>query len=279
VSRAFLDSPHPIAFAHRGGGEEAPENTLEAFEAAVALGYRYVETDVHVSHDGVLVAFHDRYLDRVSDSRGRIEALTVDEIRRADAGFRFTTDGVTYPTRGRGYTVPTLEDLLTRWPAVRVNIDIKSGAGVAPLAALIDKLGAHDRVCVGSFSDSRLARFRALSRGLVCTSMARRAVVAARLASLARRPAPRQGADCMQVPVRWGRVRVVDAALVRAAHRAGLPVHVWTVNDETEMRRLLDLGVDGLMTDRPRLLRDVLVSRGQWHQGEPAVLQPGDALA
>jgi glycerophosphoryl diester phosphodiesterase len=265
LTRRFLDAPLPIAFAHRGGGEEAPENTMAAFESAVALGYRYLETDVHLTRDGELVAFHDAALDRVTDRSGRIEALPSAEVLAADAGYRFTPDaGRTFPFRGGGCRVPTLEALLSRWDDVFVNLDPKLDAAVAPLASLLSRLGAHDRVCVGSFSDARLARFRALSAGRVCTSMARRAVAAARLSSLARRPVARLGADCMQVPVRWGRIRVVDAALIRAAHRSGLQVHVWTVNDETAMAQLVDLGVDGIMTDRPRALRDFLISRGRW---------------
>lgn len=238
---------------------------MAAFEAAVALGFRYLETDVHVTRDGMVVAFHDALLDRVTDRRGRIEALPLAEVRAADAGHRFSRDdGRTHPYRGRGCRVPTVEELLMRWDDVYVNLDPKSDAAVAPLARLLDRLGVHDRVCVGSFSDARLARFRALTGGRVCTSMARRAVAAARLAAYARRPVAPFGADCMQVPVRWGRVRVVDAALIAAAHRSGLPVHVWTVNEDAAMHTLLDLGVDGIMSDRPRLLRDVLVARGQW---------------
>jgi glycerophosphoryl diester phosphodiesterase len=265
LTRRFLESPAPIAFAHRGGAEEAPENTMAAFESAVALGFRYLETDVHMTRDGTVVAFHDAALDRVTDRRGRIEALQLAEVRAADAGFWFSRDGGrTHPFRGRGCTVPTVEELLTRWDDVFVNLDPKSDAAVAPLVALLRRLGACERVCVGSFSDSRLARFRALSGGRVCTSMARRAVAAARLASFARRPVARLGADCMQVPVRWGRIRVVDRALIAAAHRSGLPVHVWTVNDEQSMARVVDLGVDGIMSDRPRLLRDLLQARGLW---------------
>jgi glycerophosphoryl diester phosphodiesterase len=191
--------------------------------------------------------------------------LSLADVRAADAGHRFSRDdGRTHPFRGRGCLVPTLEELLTRWDDVYVNLDPKSDAAVAPLARLLDRLGAHARVCVGSFSDARLARFRVLTAGRVCTSMARRAVAAARLAAYARRPVARLGADCMQVPMRWGRVRVVDAALMAAAHRSGLPVHVWTIDDEASMHTMLDLGVDGIMSDRPRLLRDVLVARGQW---------------
>jgi glycerophosphoryl diester phosphodiesterase len=270
LTRRFLDTTRPIAFAHRGGAEDAPENTLEAFASAVALGYRYLETDVHLTRDGVVVAFHDAALDRVSDRRGRIDALQLADVRAADAGYWFTPDGGnTHPFRGRGCTVPTLEELITRWPDVFVNIDPKADASVAPLAELLRRLDAYDRVCVGSFSDSRLARFRALTGGRVCTSMASRAVAAGRLAALAHLPSPRLGADCIQVPLRWGRIRIVDAALIASAHRTGLPVHVWTVNDATTMRELLDLGVDGIMTDRPRMLRDLLMSRGLW-TGQPA---------
>lgn len=258
----FLGQAPPIAFAHRGGGEEAPENTLEAFGAAVALGYRYLETDAHLTRDGVLVAFHDDRLDRVTDRRGLIADLGIAEVEAADAGHRFSPDrGVTFPFRERGVRVPRLEELLSRWPGCRVNIDPKSDACAGPLATLLDRLDAWERVCIGSFSDRRLRRIRRLSRGRACTSMGPRAVAVARIAAAAGR-LPRLGADCIQVPMRHGRIPIVTPRFVRAAHRARLPVHVWTVDDEPTMQRLLDLGVDGLMTGRPRLLRDVLTRRG-----------------
>jgi glycerophosphoryl diester phosphodiesterase len=258
----FLDLATPVAIAHRGGAEEAPENTLEAFGAAVALGYRYLETDAHVTRDGVLVAFHDPHLDDATNRTGAIAALSIEEVEAADAGFVFSPDGGrSFPFRGRGVRVPRLEELLRRWPHARVNIDPKADACVEPLVALLDRLGAWDRVNIGSFSDRRLRRIRSLSRGRACTSMGPRAVAVARVASLAGR-LPRQGAQCIQVPIRHGRVRIVTAGFVRAAHRAGLPVHVWTVDDASTMSELLDLGVDGIMTDRPRVLRDVLAGRG-----------------
>ena len=257
----FLDQPPPIAIAHRGGAEEAPQNTLEAFGSAIALGYRYLETDAHLTRDSVLVAFHDPHLDDLTDRTGAIAELTAAEVEAADAGHVFSPDGGrTFPFRGHGMRVPRLEELLLRWPDARVNIDPKADSAVEPLVALIEKLGAWDRVAFGAFSDRRLSRIRALSRGRACTSMGPRAVAAALAASVLGRM-PRQGADCVQVPVRNGPVPIVTAGFVRAAHGAGLPVHVWTVNDEPEMRRLLDLGVDGIMTDRPRLLRDVLAGR------------------
>lgn len=258
----FLDVSGPVAFAHRGGMGEAPENTLPAFEAAWALGYRYLETDTHVTRDGVLVAFHDPSLDRVTDSAGAIADLEWAEVEAADAGYAFSPDGGrSFPFRGRGVRVPRLEQLLARWPVARVNIDPKSDACVVPLVTLIDRLGAWDRVCFGSFSDSRLRRIRALSAGRACTSMGPHAVAVARAAATVGL-VPRRGAACIQVPRRHGRIAIVTARFVAAAHRAGLPVHVWTVNDEAQMHALLDLGVDGIMTDRLRLLRAVFASRG-----------------
>jgi glycerophosphoryl diester phosphodiesterase len=258
----FLDQPGPLAIAHRGGAEEAPENTLEAFGAAVVLGYRYLETDAHVSRDGVVVAFHDSRLDDRTDRTGTIAALSMAEIAEADAGYVFSPDGGrSHPFRARGVRIPRLEELLLRWPEARVNIDPKADACVEPLVAMIDRLGAWDRVGIGSFSDRRLRRIRALSRGRACTSMGPRAVAVARAAALCG-SVPRQGADCIQVPLRRGPIPIVTDGFVQAAHRAGLPVHVWTVNAEPSMHELLDLGVDGIMTDRPRLLRDVFVARG-----------------
>jgi glycerophosphoryl diester phosphodiesterase len=244
----FLEHPGPIAFAHRGGAEEAPENTLAAFEHAVALGYRYLETDAHVTRDGVVVAFHDARLDRVTDRSAAIAELTITAVEQAAVG-------------RPGLQVPRLQALLTRWPHARVNIDPKSDAVVEPLCALLDALGAWDRVCLGSFSDARLRRVRALGDGRACTSMGPRAVAVARLAAVGG-AVPRQGADCLQVPLRHGPIPLVSPRFVRAAHRAGLPVHVWTVDDEPTMERLLDLGVDGLMTDRPGLLAAVFARRG-----------------
>jgi glycerophosphoryl diester phosphodiesterase len=258
----FLDLPTPVAIAHRGGAEEAPENTIEAFGAAVALGYRYLETDAHVTRDGVVVAFHDPRLDGITDRTGAIAGLPIAEVEAADAGFTFSPDGGrSFPFRARGVRVPRLEALLLRWPHARVNIDPKGDACVEPLVALVDRLDAWDRVNVGSFSDRRLRRVRVLSRGGACTSMGPGAVAVARAASLCGRM-PRQGADCIQVPIHVGRVRIVTAGFVRAAHRAGLHVHVWTVNDAASMHELLGLGVDGVMTDRPRMLRDVFFERG-----------------
>ncbi len=248
TSWAYLDHPGPIAFAHRGGAGDWPENTMRAFANAVALGYRYVETDVHRTVDGVLVAFHDDRLDRVSDRSGLIGALPWSEVRRARVG---------------GETIPLLEDLLGTWPDVRVNIDPKHDAAVDPLVTVLQRTGAHHRVCVAAFSDPRLARFRRLTGNQVCTALGPRAIARLRVAGWSGVCGPLAGA-CAQVPTNYGRVQVIDLRFVAAAHRRQLPVHVWTINDASEMEQLLDMGVDGIMTDRPKVLKEVLERRGQW---------------
>ncbi|HEY6532438.1 MAG TPA: glycerophosphodiester phosphodiesterase [Acidimicrobiales bacterium] len=248
----FLDHPGPIPFAHRGGAGDWPENTMPAFAGAVALGYRYVETDAHVTADGVVLAFHDDKLDRVTDRRGVIAEMPWAEVREA------RVDGVE--------PIIVLEDLLTTWPDLRVNIDPKHDAVVAPLAALLRRVGAVHRVCIGSFSDQRIERMREHLGPRLCTSLGPRAVAGLRLASLGLGRSRPTGC-CVQVPVRARHIPIVSDRFVQTAHRHGLPVHVWTIDDPDEMARLLELGVDGIMTDRPATLRQVLRARGQWALG------------
>ncbi len=245
---AYLDHPGPIAFAHRGGAGDAPENTMLSFERAVGLGYRYLETDVRTTSDGVLLAFHDDILDRVTDMTGLLHERPWSEVSKA---------------RIDGEPIPRLEEVLAAWPDVRVNVDAKEDGAVAPLVSVIDRADAHDRVCVAAFSDRRLVAFRRLTGGRVCTAMGPRMIARLRAASL-RVPMPPFSAGCVQVPLRHGRVRLVDRPFLAAAHRRDIHVHVWTIDDPSEMDRLLDLGVDGIMTDRPVVLREVLERRGQW---------------
>jgi glycerophosphoryl diester phosphodiesterase len=247
---AFLDHPGPLAFAHRGGAGEYPENTMAAFEHAVRLGYRYLETDVHVTADRVVVAFHDDVLDRVTDRMGRIAQLSWTEVSKARVG-------------NGEHRVPLLEDVLGTWPEVRVNLDPKHDAAVVPLVDVLRRTRAYDRVCVAAFSDRRVARFRRLTGNQVCTGMGPSEVARLRLAAWGAFTGP-FAAACVQVPLRYGRVRLVERRFVAAAHRRGLPVHVWTVDEPHHMELLLDLGVDGIMTDRPAVLKDVLERRGQW---------------
>jgi glycerophosphoryl diester phosphodiesterase len=249
VPTDFLDHPTPIAFAHRGGAGHYPENSWRAFEHAVKLGYAYLETDAHATRDGVVVAFHDKSLDRVTDRTGAIAKLLVSEVAAA------RIDG-TEP-------VPLLADLLGAWPDVRFNIDVKDSPAARPLADLIRRAAAWDRVCITSFSAARLRAIRRLLDRPVC--MATSPVGAAALRSglpgrLLRRSFARRSVHCAQLPI-----GMATAPLIRRAHDAGLQVHVWTVNDRDVMSSLLDLGVDGIMTDNTELLREVLVDRGQWH--------------
>jgi glycerophosphoryl diester phosphodiesterase len=246
----FLDWPAPIAFAHRGGASEAPENTMPAFEHAVRLGYRYVETDVHVTADGVLLAFHDDHLDRVTDGAGAIADLPWSVVQQARVDGR--------------EPIPRFEDLLGAWPDLRVNVDPKHDAAVEPLAEALLRAGAVDRVCVGAFSDKRLDRLQALVGGTLCTSMGPRQVARLVAASKHLPGGANLTAPCAQLPTHQGRLPLVTEALVSTAHRRGIHIHVWTIDDPAEMARLLDLGVDGIMTDRPQVLQDVLRERDQW---------------
>lgn len=245
----YLQHQFPIAFAHRGGAGDWPENTMPAFAGAVALGFTYVETDAHVTADGVVLAFHDDRLDRVTTMEGRINDLPWSEVSRA------LVDGAE--------PIPLLEEILESWPEIRVNIDAKSDEVVEPLAALLMRLNCLDRVCVGSFSDSRLERMRTLLGPGLCTSMGPRAVARVKATSYRLGNSVPPG-DCLQVPVSSRGITLVDDRFIRRAKSIGIPVHVWTIDDEAEMSRLLDMGVDGIMTDRPSLLKSVLAGRGQW---------------
>lgn len=241
----YLQHDGVIAFAHRGGALEAPENTMKAFQYAVDLGYRYIETDAYATRDGVLLAFHDDRLDRVTDRRGLIAEMDYADIRDARIG--------------GAEPIPLLEELLSTWPSIRINIDPKHDGAVGPLIDLLQRMDVLDRICVGSFSDARIARVRTAFGDAICTSMGPREVARFWLAKR-RIPVGRFKANCIQIPLKQGPVTLVDAAAIRAAHRHGLKLHVWTIDDEDEMRRLIRLGVDGIMTDRPSLLRSVLKS-------------------
>jgi glycerophosphoryl diester phosphodiesterase len=255
-AETYLEPGRVLAFAHRGGAYhpeiEGLENTLAAFRHAVALGYTYLETDVHVTKDGALLAFHDDVLDRVTDRMGAIADLTLAEIREARIGGR--------------EEVPTFDQLLDAFPDAHFNIDIKSAGAAAVLAEVVRERDLWERVLVGSFSPSRIREFRRLTDGRVPTAAHPWEIIAFRFipsARLAHRLAGR-GFDAFQVPHRRSVLRVVTPGLVRRAHAAGKQVHVWTVDDPAEMALLLDRGVDGLFTDRTDLLKDVLIARGLW---------------
>jgi glycerophosphoryl diester phosphodiesterase len=252
----FLDHPRPIGFAHRGGAAHAPENSWAAFEHAIKLGYAYLETDARATSDGRLVAFHDRTVDRVTEGSGPISALSYDTV----AALRVAGCE----------PIPLIEDLLDAWPDARFNIDLKDEQGISLLPEVLRRTGAWDRVCVTSFSGSRLRTARGLLDRPVCMTTSPAAVAAVRctIGTTPRGPQirllasrlSRAGVRCAQVPG-----KVATGAFVRRAHAVGLDVHVWTVNDRAEMARFLDLGADGIMTDEIEILRDVLIERGQWY--------------
>lgn len=324
MATAFLDHPSPLAFAHRGGAAHAPENSWRAFSHAVGLGYRYLETDAQATADGVLIAFHDRTLARVTGRPGRVARTAYRELGG------LLVDG-TEP-------IPRLEDLLGAWPGMRFNIDVKDAPAIEPLAQVLRRTNAWDRVCVVSFSTGRLRATRQALGRPVCMAapplgaamvrlggsrgphdsrgpdgsrgalrLQRRAwrsagpgrsgrflpaaspaVVTAAASARDAGPAAggavaggsaaagpplaysprllaewvdRTGVMCLQVPH-----LVVTPSLIARAHALGLQLHAWTVNNRPTMERLLDLGVDGIMTDETVALKDVLASRGQWHQ-------------
>ncbi|WP_427383342.1 glycerophosphodiester phosphodiesterase [Janibacter sp. G56] len=251
----YFSQATPIGLAHRGGATHEPnrgrENTVTAFREAVAMGFRYLETDVHATSDGELIAFHDDVLDRVTDGTGRIADLPWSTVTRA---------------RIAGEEIPTLAQILEEFPETRINIDVKAPGAVDPLVATIVAHGAIDRVCVGSFSDHRLRAVRRQLGPRLATSAGPAGVAALRLTPALVSRVLHSPAQALQIPVSQriaGRdLTLVTPRLIETAHRLGKHVHVWTIDEAAEMHRLLDLGVDGLVSDRIDILRDVLAERG-----------------
>ncbi|MDA0566963.1 glycerophosphodiester phosphodiesterase [Streptomonospora sp. S1-112] len=264
MTDGYLDSPTPIALAHRGGWRTGPsgevstelENTAAAFQHAVDLGYRYLETDAHTTRDGTLLAFHDPTLDRATDRRGRIADLPYAEVARARVG--------------GSEPIPLLADLLGSWPHVRFNIDLKADDTVEPLVEVLRRTNAWDRVCVGSFNQRRLDRARRAFGRPVATSCGPLDVARLRAGSLAPplRALVRRGPLCAQIPLHHRGFPLVTRDLIATAHRLGMQVHVWTINDTAVMGRLLDAGVDGIVSDNIDGLRRVLRDRGAWPGAE-----------
>ncbi len=256
----FLESPYPLNLAHRGGAALAPENTMVAFERALALGADGLDLDVRASRDGELVVIHDETVDRTTDGTGRVSDMTLAELQALDAGYRYSVDnGQTFPYRGQGVKIPTLREVLSAFPDARVNIEIKQ---VDPpiekaLADLILEMGAQERVMVVAADGDVIERFRHLAPG-VATAAARGEVTWFYWMQRLRLDAfYRPTASALQVPERSGDVVLVTPRFVKAAHARGMKVIVWTVNTPDRMRRLLQMGVDGIITDRPDLLRQV----------------------
>lgn len=251
-NHAFYNQEHPLAIAHRGGIEAAPENTMAAFAAATSLGYRHLETDVHLTADGVLIAFHDDQLDRVTNKQGKISDLTWEQVRQAKI------DG--------SDAIPTLAELLESFPTSFFNIDAKSDAAVDSLANTLHHHNAVGRVCIAAFSHKRLDRLRKLLGEDQCTAASPKEVAQLMAAAHIRSPS-RPGMcsyHCVQVPVKQNGIPLLTKSFVRAVHDRNCQVHAWTINERSEMHGLLDLGVDGIITDFPTELRSVLIERDQW---------------
>ncbi|HUO45818.1 MAG TPA: glycerophosphodiester phosphodiesterase [Acidimicrobiia bacterium] len=253
---SIFHASSPLGIAHRGSRLLWPENTLTAFSGAAATGFEHFETDVRVTADGVLVCFHDADLSRTTDGRGPISATRWEAVARLDAGHRHRLHEQ-FPFRGLNVEVPRFQDLARAFPHAGLVVDLKADASVEPLASAIEALGATGRVIVGSFSGTRLNHFRSITEGAVATSAGPRETIKAILGGAGGRllDTPPQA---FQVPVSWYGIPVITERFVKAVHLAGKLVHAWTVNRPQEMRNLLDLGVDGLITDRPDLLAPLL---------------------
>ncbi|HZC72525.1 MAG TPA: glycerophosphodiester phosphodiesterase family protein [Jatrophihabitans sp.] len=243
----YCDRPGPLAIAHRGGAGLAPENTMEAFRRSYHLGFRYLETDVRLTSDRQLVAFHDARLNRVTGASGPLRARTLVELTGL-------------PALGGG-PVQSLPALLAMFPRACFTLDVKHPAVIAPLAGLLNAGNLTSRICVAGARGRWLRELRARVGPELCTALSWR-----ELGHLASRARGRYGeAAFAHIPLRLGRIPVFRDDLVARAHDAGIRAVVWTVNEPAIMHRLLDHGVDGIITDRPDLLREVLVARGQWH--------------
>ncbi len=249
MDRSFLDFPTPFGMAHRGGGNSAPENTVGAFSHAVDLGYRYLETDVLPTADGVLVAFHDDDLERVTGLQGRISDYRWAELSEV------RIEGI--------HGIPRLDALFELFPDARFNVDPKADDAVDLLVEVIRANDAVDRVCIGSFSEDRVKRARAAFGSRLCTSPGPLGLVQTFTAALLwPRWQPPYG--CVQMPTRRYGVPLTGRWLIRRLQRLGLQVHYWTINTEAEMIDLLDRGADAIITDETELLKRVLEDRGQW---------------
>lgn len=260
VPRRYFDLEHPIRFAHRGSRVLWPENTWYGFDRATGdMGYRYLETDVQVTSDGVVVVFHDDTLERCTNGVGNVRDWRWDDLRHLDAGYNFSPDGESFPLRGSGIGISRLDATLDRYPDLRLNIDLKSDGTEWAVAEVVRTMKREDTVLVGAFTDSRIARFRRITKGRVATACGPRDSIAMYAASRIGRAMPAKG-DAYQLPYKTKGISA-DRRLIKAVHDAGKQIHLWTVNDRDEMERFLDLGVDGIITDRPDILNELMEDR------------------
>ena len=248
-------------FAHRGGGGLFPENTLLAFEDSAKLGVDFLELDVHSTSDGTLVVMHDGSVERTTDGRGQIKEMSLENLKKLDAGYLFTTDnGATFPFRGKGITVPTLAEIFDALPGMNFNIEPKQQTPsiIKPLCELIRARKMEDKIIVGSFHQAVIDEFRATCPEIATSASPSEVTTFLTLSKTGISESYNPPMQALQIPENLGKLSVVTKNFVENAHRKNLKVHVWTVNDPADMQRLIDEGVDGIMTDYPDRLLNLL---------------------
>lgn len=262
--RAFLKTGRPLNIAHRGGKGLSPEHTIFAYEKALQVGADVLELDIHSTKDGEIVAIHDPTVDRTTDGKGRVKELTLSEIKRLDAGYRFTIkrdNKEDYPFRGKGLTIPTLKEVFNEFPNQIINIEIKQ---IEPqiedgLFGIIKEMDMADNVLVVSENNEAIKRFRKISKDAIATGASvaevRRFVIFMRLKMM---PLYMPAADAFQIPEYHGNYHLLTEEFIAKAHKKNIKIHVWTINEKKDMERLIKLGIDGIITDYPDLLNEVI---------------------
>jgi glycerophosphoryl diester phosphodiesterase len=264
----YFDVAVPTVIGHRGSAGDAPENTLPSFALGLETGAAILESDVHLTRDGVPVLIHDDVVDRTTEGRGRVAALSLGELRALDAGYRFSPDGGrTHPFRGQGLRVPTLEEALAAFPDARFNLELKEGQPglVEGCVALVAKSGSEGRSLLTAADDALMVELRAevARRGVRVALGASAREVGDFLRCAIERRRPDAGPMALQVPPEFGGRALVTREFVEFAHAHDLVVHVWTIDEPEEMHTLLGLGVDGIVSDFPARLAQV-ISRSRY---------------
>jgi glycerophosphoryl diester phosphodiesterase len=256
----------PLIMGHRGNIGKAPENTIQALEAALEIGVDFLESDVRMTRDNELVLFHDDDMERTTGEPGSVRERTLEELRQMDFGKMFTQDGVTYPFRNKGMTILTLREAFEEFPDVKFNLDIKDLDDRSPalLANMIDEYDRRSSVIVASFKPIQMKRYREAMPDSITSAHpgeVRNFVYGTKFRALGLFSRNIQY-RVLQVPIKSGRLTVVNERFVEDAHKRGIAVHVWTINEREEMEWLVDLGVNGIFTDEPAMMREVLSERG-----------------
>ena len=259
--------PHPyftsgdvLVIAHRGGKGLAPENTLAAFARSAALGVDVLEMDLRQSSDGALIVLHDRRVDRTTNGQGAADSLSLAQLKQLDAGYHFSPDGQTFPWRGQGVAIPTLDEVLTAFPNMRFLIEIKddSDALVSDFCRTIRRFELNDRVIAASFRSGPLESLRQTCPEVATSASSSAGMSFVFLHWLRLDAAYHPTSQAFQFPPRFGKIDLIDRRFIARAHAHNIQVHVWTINDPDAMQRYLDLGVDGLITDYPDRLLSIL---------------------